>query len=85
MDKIFQFRKATLKDPKNTELMSFDKPTSVAELQPVGDKKNEPSLADERRAEEEEKIKAQRRAEIEEKIKRNRSKSKDVEKVKKSK
>ena len=84
MDKIFQFRKATLKDPKNTELMSFDKPTSVAELQPVGDKKNEPSLADEKRAEEE-KIKAKRRAEIEEKIKRNRSKSKDVEKVKKSK
>jgi hypothetical protein len=52
MNKIFQFRKATLKDPKNTEVMSFDK-----SMQPVGDKKGEPSLADQ--------IKRTRRAEIE--------------------
>lgn len=81
MDKIFQFRKATLKDPKNAEVMSFDKPMSVAELQPVGGKKNEPSLADEKLAVIE-KIKAKRRAEIEEKIEKNRNKFKDVKKYK---
>ena len=55
MDKIFQFRKATLKDTKNTEVMSFDQSTKVMSAEA-----GEPSLADE--------IKAKRRAEIEEKI-----------------